>query len=538
MENSLIYQVQLLLSYHKISFDKEELAFQIQSHPSYPSLHSITGVLEHFGIDNLALDIPATQEVLKQLPKSFIGQVYSEQGKDFVVVINKGQKIEVIKDSKTKEVYNPISFLKKFTGIIVAIEKTEIITEKHTISSNIRKGLLTLLGVLFAGLILVSYPSLNTVAYLILALSGFAVSLAIIKQQFGFQTNIGNALCSNADATKDCNAVLTSKGATVLKDIKLSDISLTYFGSLSSAIIISIIGNYNLTYLFMMSLLATPIIIYSIIYQSAFAKAWCPLCILIASILGIQSVIAGFYIENNINFDIDSILIYTILLIASISIWRYIKPKIELFKNLKQNKIEYFKFKRNFDLFKTVLDKSPQIDTEIPLTSEIVFGNKKAALQVVIVTSPFCGHCKPVHSLIENILQSKQNEVGITIRFNVNTDNKETNLYKITSRLTEIYYTNDADSCMQAMHDIYGEMTPQKWLSKWGSCKKLSIYGEVLRLQNEWCSSNSINFTPEILVDGRSFPKEYNREDLVFFIEDLSENCKNNCSNTVIQTTY
>ena len=44
----------LLLRKNGIQFDKDEFLFQIQSHPSYPSLHSITGVLEHFNIDNIA----------------------------------------------------------------------------------------------------------------------------------------------------------------------------------------------------------------------------------------------------------------------------------------------------------------------------------------------------------------------------------------------------------------------------------------------------------------------------------------------------
>jgi hypothetical protein len=33
------------------------------------------------------------------------------------------------------------------------------------------------------------------------------------------------------------------------------------------------------------------------------------------------------------------------------------------------------------------------------------------------------------------------------------------------------------------------------------------------------------NFTPEILINGHSFPKEYDRADLVYFVEDLYESC-------------
>ena len=45
----------------------------------------------------------------------------------------------------------------------------------------------------------------------------------------------------------------------------------------------------------------------------------------------------------------------------------------------------------------------------------------------------------------------------------------------------------------------------------------------ILKTQKEWCSDHAKNFTPEILINGYAFPKEYKREDLFFFIEDLEE---------------
>ncbi len=89
MKDSLINLVSRLLKRNQISFDKEELSFQIQSHPSYPSLHAITGVLDHFNIENVAADVPKNTETLLQLPNCFIGQINTEQGKDLVVIERK-----------------------------------------------------------------------------------------------------------------------------------------------------------------------------------------------------------------------------------------------------------------------------------------------------------------------------------------------------------------------------------------------------------------------------------------------------------------
>ncbi len=538
MDNALIYQVQSLLSYNKIPFDREELAFQIKSHPSYPSLHAITGVLEHFAIDNLALDIPTTQEVLNQLPKTFLAQVETGSGKEFAVIINKGHKIEVIKEKKNSETLSPNQFLEKFTGIIVAVERTENVTEIKTKSSLSRKLILALLTITVASLIFLSNPSTTIVVYLILAILGSFVSIAIIKQQLGLQTDIGNTFCSSSDTTKDCNAVLSSKGALIFNTFKLSDISIVYFTGLTLSVMASIIIGHDFFHLLVMSLLATPVIIYSIYYQYAFAKAWCPLCLIVAGVLGIQGVIAGLYISEMItsSIDIRALLTSLGLFTMIIGFWSFLSPKMESLKKLKQIKIDYFKFKRNFDLFKTVLDKSPIINTTIPLTTEIIFGNKNAPLSIVIVTSPFCGHCKPVHTLVEEILKTKENQVAITVRFNVNTKEKESDLYKVTSRLTEIYLLDGPEECMKAMHDIYDGLAVQKWLTDWGTCKDSMLYDDILNAQNNWCQFNNINFTPEILINGRSFPKEYDRKDLAFFIEDLSENCLAQCLETNLQT--
>ncbi len=125
MKDTLINLVQRLLKRNQISFDKEELSFQIQSHPSYPSLHAITGVLDHFNIENVAADVPANAETLLQLPDCFIAQINTDQGNDLVSIEKKGLNYTIFNTENKKEKISEDNFLKKFTGIIVAVEQTE-----------------------------------------------------------------------------------------------------------------------------------------------------------------------------------------------------------------------------------------------------------------------------------------------------------------------------------------------------------------------------------------------------------------------------
>ena len=73
------------------------------------------------------------------------------------------------------------------------------------------------------------------------------------------------------------------------------------------------------------------------------------------------------------------------------------------------------------------------------------------------------------------------------------------------------------------MHDIYGDYTQDNWFAKWGECQNNEAYFKILEQQSQWCKDNNINFTPEILVNGYSYPSAYKRNDLIYFIEELEE---------------
>ena len=357
-------------------------------------------------------------------------------------------------------------------------------------------------------------------AYLVLSIVGIITSVAIVKQELGLKTSIGNAFCSGADDKKDCDAVLTSKGAEIIKGYKLSDLSVLYFSGLT-LLTLAQIANPAISYT--ISLLAIPVTLYSIYYQYAVVKKWCMLCLSIVGVLWLQAavpLITNTYITT---FVPTSFVAFGIVASLTWLAWYFIKPLVAEVTELRKEKIESVKFKRNFTLLNSLLHKSPQLYTQIENSQEIVFGNPNSALELTIVTNPFCGHCKPVHEHIDEILHRYANNVRIKIRFNINTENKDGDAVKITSRLIEIYHTQGSEACLKAMDAIYGGEKPVKWLETYGTCTQQEVYIAELEREKNWCANNAINFTPEILVNGRSFPKEYNRTDLILFIEDLEE---------------
>ena len=229
MENTLINLVQELLKTNQISFDKSELSFQMQSHPSYPSSHAITGVLDHFNIENVAADIPVNSETILQLPNCFIAQGNTDQGKNLIVVDRKKQDYTIYDTKNKKEKLSENDFLKKFTGIIVALEQFE---GSSSVEINFNTGAILALSTLITLTTFIFYKntvSFYTITYLVLSLIGIITNIAIVKQELGLKTAIGDAFCSASDEKKDCDAVLTSKGAEIFKEYKLSNFSILYF---------------------------------------------------------------------------------------------------------------------------------------------------------------------------------------------------------------------------------------------------------------------------------------------------------------------
>ena len=530
MNTTLSFQVQQLLAYTKISIDKEELSFQIESHPSYPSLHAVTGVLDHFSIDNVALDVPINAAIIDQLPPTYLAQVLLEGEKNFAVIHKVKNRYKIVYSKSKNDLVLKEQLLEKLTGIIVAVERTDD-EEKAKISKKLIPDnvLLVLLGVVLVGLVLVSKPVWGSVPYLLLAITGLLISISIVKQQFGLQSQLGDAFCSGASTTKDCNAVLTSEGATIYKGLKLSDASVIFFSALSVLSLLTVLNVLSLSPLFVISFLTLPVVIYSIYYQYAFAKAWCPLCLLISGVLVLQAILSGVFLGLGEIVLISTIEVLTVISIFLVSYvaWNVLGAQIATLKSLKKVKLDHFKFKRNFDLFTMVLEKSPTTHTGIPTASEMIFGNRDAALSIVVVTSPFCGHCKPVHNMLSKVLHVYGDQVAVIIRFNVSIDQKDSPMYKISTRLLEIYHASGAEQCLEALHDIYGDLDLEAWLAKWESCKRPDLYESVLDQQEKWITANGIHFTPEILINGKSYPKEYDRQELPFFIEDLAEQCQN-----------
>ena len=519
MDTSLVYLIEKFLDSNKYLLNPEEVKLQLLSHPSFPSLHSITGLLDHFGIENLALEVSKDLATLKELPEVFITTTVHGE---YVLANNHEDRIRILYGNENRKNISIAEFLTLWSGFIIVVEPNEIKEEtnrKTYYNTNLPYYLLAIVATgIFFGHKVILFNSLHFT----LSLAGIIISGFILKHEFGFKSKLVDKLCSSNETT-NCDAVLNSDAAQIHKNIKLSDLCLVYFSSIGLYWVLSQLNTTSQTVIIIPTLLAIPVTFYSIYYQYRVIKKWCPLCLGIIGVLWLQ-FFSLFTISRapSFNFDSGDILVFFLSFLLIVSFWSYTRPFLNSSIELDKLRITHYKFIRNFELFIAAFTKSTVLETQItPIQdAEIVLGNKDAPLRLLLITNPQCYYCKEAHADLERILDGHSQKVSVTIRFSVNTEQPSLAL-KIAQRLLELYSGSKNELFNNGLHEVYMKNANlDQWIQKWGEAKP-GPQIETLTQQRDWCIQNKINFTPALFVNGREFPKEYQREHLSFFIEDL-----------------
>ncbi len=525
MKEELYYNLVQLLLKNNIRVNQEELELQFLSHPSYPSLHALTGVLDHFNINNLALRIPASTDVLPELPVCFIANIENATGDHLALVEKKKDQFKLTYDRKKSELLSANAFLEVWNGIIVAIEKDEHVKEDTAMPWD---QSIKYLAYGFGGLVLayVLYASGDGFSqlHLILSLLGLVLSVFIVEHELGMQSASTNQFC-NLSSKTSCDAVLNSEGATLFGYFKLSDISILTFATYTLAWLLYFYnGIAGYATLGILALLALPFTIYSLYYQYEVVKKWCPLCLGIVLVLWFQ---AGAFLGNNslatLSIDGSAVLILLFSGLSLAALWYLLKSFLKRKIHLDQIEVEHLKFKRNFSIFYALYRQENAWNKTTAVPGEIVLGNPNALLEIVLVTSPLCHFCKDAHHAMERLLEQASDKVKIIIRFNTKVFTPQNHLYLLASQLLHLYATQGTKAIRKALDEVYSENANlQKWLEK-QTPPPSSSYDAILLTQYDWCQENQINFTPALYLNGRTYPVEYDRADLIYFVDDLLE---------------
>jgi uncharacterized membrane protein len=510
------------LKNENIIIDQKEFDFQVQSHSDYPSLLAISDTLSFFKINNVAARV--NNEELKNLPHNFIALIKDEKENSFLTFVEQNLNgFQYVQNGKTTKL-NSKEFAEQFQNVVLVAEREE--TELNEVDSNKKMifGLI-LLGLVYFFSISISNFSLLQFFIVFFASTGVYLSIEAISHEFGIKTKFSEAVCTISPNT-DCNAVINSKKNRYFELISFSDSSITFFGAQLLALLFLSISNqldsfYVITTVLL--LLSVPIVLLSIYQQYFIIKKWCPICLTIIALIFTELGCLLFFNSFNLSLKLKAISYFVLAMTLSYLSTVFIKKIFKSNFDLQLKTLENYRFKRNYSLFKIALLDSKSIDYKESIVNNIVLGNKEAKLKVIIVLSPFCGHCKATVKIINEILERYRTKISIDIRFNFNSEYLDLKSLELHQRLINVFLEKGGDTFLEALNIWFEKKNIDNFEPIMDFSSRDFKIDKLLIDQFLWNKENNITFTPAIIINNLYFPNQYDRSDLIYFINDLEE---------------
>ncbi|MEZ0005897.1 putative membrane protein/thiol-disulfide isomerase/thioredoxin [Flavobacterium sp. 28YEA47A] len=483
------------------------------SHPNYPSLFSVTDTLDVLRIENMAANVPKNQ--LENLPEHFIAAIQHKDGEIFVFANKSHDTIVYDTENDKKHTLTIEEFRELWNGLILAVEKNEKTTDikKSGIKSTVIFGLLTAILLIsnFAYEFDIYEFFFRTISFI-----GLLIGIFILLEKNESGNELVSKICSFNPKTS-CDSVIKSKDSRITKWLDFTDLPILFF---SINFIAGSLTNLSFGIIGLLSLVSLPICLYSIYLQKTKLKKWCMLCLIISSLVLAQSLLYIFNI-GSLGITLMAIVHYLIIAMICSAIWFPLKKIMSERKDLADKNKELYRFKRDFNLFE-FLSSEVQEPLQLASLKPIHFGNPEASLTLRLFLSPSCGHCHMAYQKAKDFIEKYPEKIRLAIYFNLNIENLENPYVPIAKNLQQIHLSKG--NIRQAIDDWHiRNLSIEEWLKKW----KQEIIGQEaeaeLNKQYEWCIKNEFNYTPVKIIDNKLLPKEYELEEIKYFLSELED---------------
>lgn len=509
------------------------LVSALLEHPDYPSLLSISAVLQNYGVTNLSLRIKNSAN-LTELPTPFIVQIRSEKtfAPLFALVyqISSSEVKWFNPETHKKETILFEKFNSLFTGYVQLFEKSEHAGEKEYVSNfkkeknkrAINKFLVLSIPLLF--LLLSTYAfivsgitALMPIIYTFFTLVGTATGALLILYEVDQYNPTLQKVCTGWGKT-NCAAILHSKGSRIF-GIHWSVIGFSYFmGGLAVLLAGGMLSPALLSVAAWLNVFALPYTIYSIYYQARIVKQWCPMCLTVQAVLVllfVVSLIGGFL--SDLSLSVFSILPYIISIgLVFLSVYLLL-PAMEKAKAAKYYLHNLQQLKYNPQIFDALLVNQKQI-TEPTDGLGIMLGNPNGKIHLIKVCNPYCGPCARAHLVVEELLKNNS-EIKLQIIFMVTeqVDDRRNNPVKTLLALNQHAVNNVITEALDLWYTDKN-MEYEEFSEKYpfDSVILESQLSEIKKMR-EWCENEKIEATPTFIINDYHLPELYSVNDIEYF---------------------
>ena len=510
-----------------IKVDKTEFLFQIQSHPDYPSILSIADALSFFSIKNCVIRVDSAE--IELLPEHFIAVLTEENDRPTLdtalyFVEQNGANYFCTKDKKASEIAKA-ELESRWNGIVLLVEKSEN-EEDQKLTKNHWFWVLQIFAlVLFLLVLFQNETAFTNKLFLVFPIVGILFSIAALKDLFGAKSELLNNFC-NMTASTSCSTVVGSTKWKIFEIVNFSDLCMVFFSSQFLGLLVFLFSGDVAAYFAIQKMLllsAIPVLFLSVYYQKFVEKKWCPICLVIISIVLFE--LSYLFVFQNIAFTISAkaLVIFGFVFLSVIIIWSALKKLFMQQKELKEFQLKGIRFMHNYEVFKNSLMASEKTNYQPLSSGNLIVGNENANLKITLVSNPFCGYCAEAHTLIKYILKKHKNSVCVDFRFNFNIEHSNEQIEKVHQKLVRIYYDNGQEAFLEALHNWFENKDETKLIVSEKSLMTNLKINEILQEQYLMNQVNAISFTPSIMINQHQFPKMYDRKELIHFINDLLE---------------
>lgn len=517
------------VKHFKLSVSHESVRSNIEDHPDYPSLLTVSDVLTGYGIKTLALKVDFDE--ITEYCEGAIVQVENGDGEYFSLVkkIENQNIIATNPQSGYDEKYKVDEFRKMYKGYILLMDASEASihndhagNQKGKRDTAIFLGLTTAFLCLWIGTFIYSafssneyYLELNRSLFFLLC--GLAISSFLLWYEVDKSNPVLKQVCSGSAKTS-CGSVLSSKGASIF-GIKWSNIGFSFFSG--GVLYLLLVAKGSLVGLRLVNLVATCALIYvpfSIYYQAKIVRKWCALCLAIQITIILMN--ASYLFSKSFQLPINEISIWDVIQLITCYLFmlfvgsNYVQLKRRTLEK-KKFKIELQKLKHNDDIFHSLLNAQPNVS--IPDRIGIVLGNPSGKYKITKVCNPYCGPCAKAHPEIEELLKSNP-EVQVQIIFTATTHENDYRTRPVLHMLS-VAESLDQSLTKKAIDDWYlsKEKDIEAYSAKYPLGSNLDEHTKKVSVMDSWCKSVGIKATPTFFINGFQLPNIYSVSDLKYF---------------------
>lgn len=439
-----------------------------------------------------------------------------------------------------------------WTGIAVYPEKNahwqneqNNIYQRNEVKNKIIATVLAITGVALFTVSALQFHNLSTNLLGFLSLLGLIVSIFLLGTELGFQSQIVKQVCGTV-GNGGCEQVLKSRYAKGFAGITPADAAVLYF---ATQFIIYVLGCWNPSLLQSIILLAfssIAIAAWSIYTQAVKLKQWCALCLGIAAVLFLQSIIAfiamplllqgsslrdwGLNQESNLPETISNLTSYSvyfgfwIFTLLFFVLGLVLLPIKQLIKTNSTNKLklaELKKWKLDASLFINQWQQEQEVDTSI-WENDLILGNPSAPLQLTVACNLYCQPCAASHKKLDNLLHRFADKLKVQIRLlSRNHDENDIKIIAMKAVLRKSIFIQNNSELEKMMTDWFELMDYEIWIKKWQPDSTINI-SQRLGQHNQWIENSKILYTPFFFLNGKKLPGQYGLDDIEILIPQLA----------------